>query len=98
MLKYKKRILVIVGVLLVIAIISVPTLLLLTRMSSETTQAEQRELQLAFVQRYGAEAELVEIVEPESLYVYIWELEGMRYFTLSINGLFVELGQVEVEK
>ncbi len=81
-----------------VAIVSIPTVLLFSHLSDETTQEKRQELQLAFVQRYGSEANLIEIVEPESLYIYIWELEGMRHFTLSIDGLFVELGQVEMEE
>ena len=101
--KWKKRVLIIAGILLVVAMIATPTVLLLTRMSGEEVTEEevrQQELRFAFIERYGTEARLIEIVEPESLYIYIWEeSEGgtvIRHFTLSINGLFVELGQVEV--
>ena len=96
--KRKNQILITVGILLVAAIIFTPTVLLLTRISTETTQAEQQELQLAFVERYGTEAKLIEMVKPESLYVYVWELGEVRYFTLAIDGLFVELGSTEIQE
>ena len=72
--KWKKRVLIIAGILLVVAMIATPTVLLLTRMSGEAImeeEAKQQELRFAFVERYGTEARLVEIVEPEKLYIYI---------------------------
>ncbi len=97
-LKWKKQILITIGILLVVASISTPTVLLLNRISDETMQERQQELRLDFIERYGPEVVLVEIVEPENLYIYIWEEAGMRHFTLSINGLFVELGSVKLEE
>lgn len=101
MTKWKKQILIAVGILLVVAMIATPTVLYLTHMSGEKVAEEegkQQELLFAFVERYGSEARLVEIVEPENLYIYVWEQEGIRHFTLSINGLFVELGQTTLEQ
>ena len=82
------------------AVVCTPIVVLLVHFSIETTRENEEtkrlELELAFVGRHGLDAKLIEIVRPESLYIYVWEEDGTRHFTLSIDGLFVELGSFEL--
>ena len=95
--KMKRNLVIAVVVLVILAAVIVPTALWLSNMSNDAAMEEALRLRIEFVERYGAEALLTDLYEPENFYIYVWELESVRHFTLYIDGLFVELGQVELE-
>lgn len=98
----KKRVFIGAVVLGMLVAVVVLTVLLATSGPSEE-EIRFQELQTDFIRAYGTEVELIGIVEPEHIYVYVWDetLEGgqvIRNYALSpIPGIFDVQLQVELE-
>lgn len=92
----KKRIIYGAIALTLVAIVATPSILLWNSHKEASKEDEATALQLAFVQRYGPEAELIQITKPKDIYVYYWQGSEEVHATLWIDGLWIEVATISL--
>lgn len=96
-----KRVFIGVAAVVFLAAVIVPTVLMRNQDAAQAELSRQQALVLQFVQQYGTQAQLREVIEPERLHIFVWDganADGImyRHWSLQVGGLFVDLGGVEL--
>lgn len=88
----RKKILLILVVVLVIAAIATPTYFAITTRVDSKQKLETQQLQVAFTARYGTNVQLLGITKPQEFYMFYWKDTQKVYVAMLVDGIWVELG------
>lgn len=92
----KKKIIVVLVTLVLIAAIGIPWYMMHKQSVEQEEIALNASMQISFVQRYGTGKELIQVSQSDKIYVFYWKDNDNIRATLWLDGLWIDVANTPI--